>query len=94
MSRILGIWFLSLAWLMGIPWQECRVSGQLLGVKMVATELWLISSWGATLKQSTPEVPGRTAVILTVCLVRLFKFCLDRHPGRPDRASRASVAAI
>ncbi|RLT07129.1 MAG: NupC/NupG family nucleoside CNT transporter [Planctomycetota bacterium] len=39
MSRILGVVFSPIAWLMGVEWKECSSVGQLLGVKMVATEL-------------------------------------------------------
>jgi len=39
MSRILGVVFSPIAWLMGVEWKECSLVGQLLGVKMVATEL-------------------------------------------------------
>ncbi|MBC7967983.1 MAG: NupC/NupG family nucleoside CNT transporter [Fuerstia sp.] len=39
MARILGVIFAPIAWLMGVEWKECSSVGQLLGVKMVATEL-------------------------------------------------------
>ena len=39
MARILGVIFSPIAWLMGVEWKECSSVGQLLGVKMVATEL-------------------------------------------------------
>ena len=39
MSGILGVIFSPIAWLMGVEWRECASVGQLLGVKMVATEL-------------------------------------------------------
>ncbi len=39
MSRILGVIFSPIAWLMGVEWKECSAVGQLLGIKMVATEL-------------------------------------------------------
>ncbi|MFM7833614.1 MAG: nucleoside transporter C-terminal domain-containing protein, partial [Planctomycetaceae bacterium] len=50
------------------------VSGQLLGVKMVATEFVAYQQLGAMLKQSTPEVSGRTAVILTYALCGFSNF--------------------
>jgi CNT family concentrative nucleoside transporter len=74
MSRILGTVFAPLAWLMGIPWQECRVSGQLLGVKMVATEFVAYQQLGEIMKQSTPAVSPRSAVILTYALCGFSNF--------------------
>ena len=35
----LGTLFAPIAWLMGIPWSECRQCGELLGVKIMANEL-------------------------------------------------------
>ncbi|MFN9137631.1 MAG: NupC/NupG family nucleoside CNT transporter, partial [Planctomyces sp.] len=74
MSRILGTVFAPLAWLMGIPWQECRVAGQLLGVKMVATEFVAYQQLGDIMKQTTPEVSSRSAVILTYALCGFSNF--------------------
>ena len=39
MSRILGVIFSPISWFMGVEWKECFSVGQLLGIKMVATEL-------------------------------------------------------
>lgn len=39
LQRVLGWLFAPLAWLMGIPWNEAVVSGQLLGTKLVLNEL-------------------------------------------------------
>ena len=39
MSRILGVVFSPISWFMGVEWKECASVGQLLGIKMVATEL-------------------------------------------------------
>jgi len=74
MSRILGTVFAPLAWLMGIPWQECRVAGQLLGVKMVATEFVAYQQLGDIMKQTTPGVSSRSAVILTYALCGFSNF--------------------
>ncbi|MCB1645536.1 MAG: nucleoside:proton symporter [Pseudomonadales bacterium] len=39
MERVLGWLFVPLAWLMGIPWEECVTAGSLLGIKTVLNEL-------------------------------------------------------
>ena len=46
LERALGIVFLPFAWLMGIPAQDCRVAGELLGTKMVLNEFVAYQSLG------------------------------------------------
>ena len=38
LSRILGLVMSPLAWLLGVPWEEARTAGSLLGVKVVLNE--------------------------------------------------------
>jgi CNT family concentrative nucleoside transporter len=38
-EQVLGWLFVPLAWLIGIPWEECAKAGTLLGVKTVLNEL-------------------------------------------------------
>lgn len=39
LERILGLLFAPLAWLMGTPWSEARLVGELFGTKLVLTEI-------------------------------------------------------
>ena len=39
LQRLSGWFFAPLAWLTGIPWEEARLSGQLLGTKVILNEL-------------------------------------------------------
>ena len=39
MQRILGMLLAPVTWLMGIPWEECFVAGNLLGTKTVLNEV-------------------------------------------------------
>jgi CNT family concentrative nucleoside transporter len=75
LSAALSLIFAPLAWLMGIPWQDCSEAGQLLGVKMVANEFvaylqfsdWLQSGSGVALNE-------RSIVILTYALCGFANF--------------------
>jgi concentrative nucleoside transporter, CNT family len=46
MERIFGIVFAPIAWLIGIPWHDCPVIGNLLGTRMVLNELVAFSKLG------------------------------------------------
>jgi CNT family concentrative nucleoside transporter len=75
LSAALGFLFAPLAWMMGIPWEDCTRSGELLGIKMVANEFVAyaqLSSW----MQSGSEVvlSERTIAILTYALCGFANF--------------------
>ncbi|HMK22465.1 MAG TPA: nucleoside transporter C-terminal domain-containing protein [Terriglobales bacterium] len=46
MERIFGILFAPIAWLIGIPWHDCPIIGNLLGTRMVLNELVAFSMLG------------------------------------------------
>jgi concentrative nucleoside transporter, CNT family len=46
LEAILGRLFAPVAWLIGVPWHDCRVIGNLLGVRMVLNELVAFSMLG------------------------------------------------
>jgi CNT family concentrative nucleoside transporter len=46
MERIFGIVFAPIAWLIGIPWHDCPIIGNLLGTRMVLNELVAFSMLG------------------------------------------------
>jgi concentrative nucleoside transporter, CNT family len=46
LERILGILFAPIAWVIGIPWRDCPVIGNLLGTRMVLNELVAFSLLG------------------------------------------------
>lgn len=39
LQRLLGWLFMPLAWLLGMPWEECTMAGSLLGIKVILSEL-------------------------------------------------------
>ena len=46
MESVLGVLFSPIAWLIGIPWHDCPVIGNLLGTRMVLNELVAFSMLG------------------------------------------------
>src|SRR5437016_6711016 len=46
MEKIFGILFAPIAWLIGIPWHDCPIVGNLLGTRMVLNELVAFSILG------------------------------------------------
>jgi CNT family concentrative nucleoside transporter len=46
LEAILGVLFAPVAWVIGIPWHDCRLIGNLLGVRMVLNELVAFSMLG------------------------------------------------
>jgi CNT family concentrative nucleoside transporter len=78
MSRILGVVFSPIAWLMGVEWKECSSVGQLLGVKMVATELVAYSQLqemiGSVDAGIAPTLSKRAILISTYALCGFANF--------------------
>ncbi len=46
LEKIFGILFAPIAWVIGIPWQDCGIIGNLLGTRMVLNELVAFSMLG------------------------------------------------
>jgi CNT family concentrative nucleoside transporter len=46
LEAILGALFAPIAWVIGVPWHDCRLIGNLLGVRMVLNELVAVSMLG------------------------------------------------
>ena len=62
-QRLLGFVFSPLAWTLGVPWKEAAAAGNLLGVKLVLTELIALADLA-----KEPELSLRTRLILTYAL--------------------------
>ena len=74
LAFLLGWLFAPIAWLMGISPAECRTAGELLGIKMVATEFMAYEQLGTILKSPTPALSPRSSVILTYALCGFSNF--------------------
>ena len=76
---MLGWLFAPLAWLLGIPWEECAKAGTLLGVKTVLNELIAYLQLG--------QIAGRRAVgaLAPDPHLRAVRLCQLRQPRHHDR---------
>ncbi len=76
LSRIFGTLFSPLAWLMGIEWKECSAAGELLGLKMVATEFVAYEKLSGWMKPDAAVHPlsDRAATIMTYALCGFSNF--------------------
>ena len=70
MQRALGLVFAPLAWVMGIPWSECRLAGEILGTKTVLNEFVAF----ADLATRADDFSERSFTILTYALAGFANF--------------------
>lgn len=74
LGQLLGYVGAPLALLMGIPWEEALIAGELIGVKTVANEFLAFQQLGALGADSQPTLSPRSRVILTYALVGFSNF--------------------
>ncbi len=75
LAAIFGYVFAPFAWLMGIPWNECLLAGELLGTKMVLNEFIAYSTLGEwSQPDSGVALSERTKTILTYALCGFANF--------------------
>jgi len=78
LELILGWVFAPVAWLMGVPWTDCRVIGRLLGEKMALNEFVAYFDLTQILEQSRlgliPALKERSVVIATYALCGFANF--------------------
>ena len=72
MQDILGVLFQPLAWTMGIPWEEARVVGSLMGEKIVLTELIAYANLSELINNNA--ISQRTAIISSYALCGFANF--------------------
>jgi CNT family concentrative nucleoside transporter len=70
----LGYVFAPLAWVMGVPAEDCLQAGQLLGVKTVANEFIAYQQMGEMIKGETPQIGARSQSIMTYALSGFSNF--------------------
>ena len=69
---LLGWIFFPLAWLMGVPWAECQLVGQLLGQKLVLNEFFAYMNLSALMEEGL--LSYRSIVICTYALCGFANF--------------------
>jgi concentrative nucleoside transporter, CNT family len=72
LNKFFGLCFSPFAWLMGIPWEECRVAGGTLGTKMVVNEVLAYYQLDAAAEAGA--LSPRSVVILTYALCGFANF--------------------
>jgi CNT family concentrative nucleoside transporter len=70
LQQIFGVLFAPIAWVIGIPWHDCRAIGNLLGTRMVLNELVAFSILGAQKAALDP----RSVTIATFALCGFANF--------------------
>ncbi|EMI45796.1 NupC/NupG family nucleoside CNT transporter [Rhodopirellula sp. SWK7] len=71
---ILGYLGWPIAWLLGIPAEECMVAGRLIGLKTVANEFVAYQQLGELMQSENPPISVRTAHVLTYALAGFSNF--------------------
>jgi CNT family concentrative nucleoside transporter len=74
MSRILGWLFAPIAFVMGIPWSEAPLVGQLLGEKLVLTEFVAYIHLGEMTAGEVSRLSPRSALIASYALCGFANF--------------------
>jgi CNT family concentrative nucleoside transporter len=74
LEQLLGYAFAPLAFLCGIPWEECPTVGSLLGVKTVLNELIAYSNMKELLTSNPNALSPRTALLTTYALCGFANF--------------------
>ena len=72
LQQILGWLFQPLAWAMGAPWAEANILGQLMGEKIVLTELIAYSDLSEL--RAADAISDRTAIIASYALCGFANF--------------------
>jgi len=70
LESVLGVLFAPIAWVIGIPWHDCTIIGNLLGVRMVLNELVAYSMLGSQKAMLDP----RSFTIATFALCGFANF--------------------
>ncbi len=100
LSGILGFVFAPFAFLMGISSAECLAAGELLGLKIAATEFVAYQELGSILQQDPERFSPRTTTILTYALCGFSNFAsIGIQVGgigamAPDRKRELSQLAV
>ncbi len=74
LSRVFGWAFAPLAFVMGVPWSEAGVVGQLLGEKIVLTEFIAYIHLGDLVRGDNPVLSDRSAIIASYGLCGFANF--------------------
>jgi concentrative nucleoside transporter, CNT family len=74
LQEICGYLFAPIAWVMGVPWQDCIHVGRLLGIKMVLNELVGYAELQQMLQNPAVQLSDRSVIIATYALCGFANF--------------------
>ena len=87
LQGIVGWAMAPVAYLLGVPWEDCKAIGKLLGTRTVLNELIAFNDLGAA--QGPASLDRSLGRDRQLRALRLRQHQLDRHPARRDRRPRA-----
>ena len=91
LQGIVGWAMAPVAYLLGVPWEDCKAIGKLLGTRTVLNELIAFKDLGDLKAEASPDRSlGRDRQLRAL---RLRQYQLDRHSARRDRSARARAPA-
>ncbi len=70
---LLGYLFAPLAWMIGVEWADCRVAGELLGMRLISNEFIAYAELSELVKEGSP-ISKRSEVLLTYALCGFANF--------------------
>jgi concentrative nucleoside transporter, CNT family len=71
---IFGVIFAPIAWLMGVPWKDCHIIGNLLGKMLVINEFVAYSELGKMLQENIAALSPRSVLIAVYALCGFANF--------------------
>lgn len=74
LQKIFGFVFAPLAWIMGVPWKDCFVIGNLMGVKTAVNEFVAYFDFAVFIKQNPGVLAERSMIIATYALCGFSNF--------------------
>ena len=89
LQGIVGWAMAPVAYLLGVPWEDCKAIGKLLGTRTVLNELIAFKDLGTQSPASPDRSLGRDRQLRALWL---RQYQLDRHPAGRDRHARRSTA--
>jgi concentrative nucleoside transporter, CNT family len=74
LQKCFGYIFMPLAWIIGVPWQDCFEIGRLIGAKMMINEVVAYTQLGTILAETPGALADRSVMIVTYALCGFANF--------------------
>ncbi|MBI5573948.1 MAG: NupC/NupG family nucleoside CNT transporter [Elusimicrobia bacterium] len=74
LQKIFGFIFAPLAWIMGVPWKDCFIIGNLMGVKTAVNEFVAYFDFAVFIKENPGVLAERSMIIVTYALCGFSNF--------------------